>query len=156
MYSGTFSNKRTSKSLFKKSKVQLKKPCCPLTTATITTSFIQPIFLPWNHFLKMKYIHSPTLPLLYDTQHTSVQMDYWLNDFFGRPSQKFWSHILSQHSVWSLINAISKFLGWPNFQASPKHICYFLWPEMQVSVLNISVLLKNNLTNFWKWEDSAV
>lgn len=52
MYSGTFSNKRTSKSLFKKSKVQLKKPCCPLTTATITTSFIQPIFLPWNHFLK--------------------------------------------------------------------------------------------------------
>jgi len=68
----------------------------------------------------MKYIHSPTLPLLYDTQHTSVQMDYWLNDFFGRPSQKFWSHILSQDSVWSLINATSKFLGWPNFQASPK------------------------------------
>ena len=68
----------------------------------------------------MKYIHSPTLPLLYDTQHTSVQMDYWLNDFFGRPSQEFWSHILSLDSVWSLKNATSQFLGWPNFQASPK------------------------------------
>jgi len=117
MYSGTFSNKRTSKSLFKKSKVQLKKTVLSSHHSYYYYKFhstyfsaMEPFFKKWNIFTH-RHCH-------YYTIHNTHQCKWttdWMIFSVGHPKN-------FEVTFWSLINVISKFLWWPNFQASPQNI----------------------------------
>ena len=83
---GLFKQKNLSKSLFKKSKVQLKnRAVLSHHSYYYSYKFHSTYFSAVEPFFKkMKYIHSPTLPLLYTIHNTHISANGLLIEWFFR------------------------------------------------------------------------